>query len=42
MEKSRQLVVCAVVYRKRFPHFKLKAGKHESACNLLSINLPQF
>ncbi len=41
MEKSRQLV-CAVVYRKRFPHFKLKAGKHEPAFNLMSINTPQF
>src|SRR5690606_39449435 len=41
MEKSRQLV-CAVVYRKRFSHFKLKAGKHEPAFNLLSINPPQF
>ncbi|MBU2284796.1 MAG: hypothetical protein KKD27_19615, partial [Gammaproteobacteria bacterium] len=39
--KIRQLV-CAVVYRKRFPHFKLKAGKHEPAFNHLSINQPQF
>src|SRR3546814_2741314 len=27
--KIRQLV-CAVVYRKRFPHFNLEAGKHRS------------
>jgi len=37
MEKSRQLV-CAVVYRKLFPHFKLKADQHHPAFNHLSIN----
>jgi len=39
--KIRQLV-CAVVYRKRFPHFKLEAGKHGLPFNHLSINQLQF